>query len=63
MLGPLTFLFLMLIQQIFEVYIGDNATLQVNLPAEATEKCKKAFLDTFNFPKDINQWIFDDVHA
>jgi len=45
---------------IFQRFIAESATEQVNLPAEATAKPRKAFLDTFNFPKGINQWIFDD---
>src|SRR5690606_26370664 len=31
---------------IFDKFIGDSGAQQVNLPAEATAQCRKAFLDT-----------------
>jgi len=47
---------------LFDRFIAEKAPEQVNLPAEATDKCRKAFLDTFNYPKGINQWIFDEAY-
>lgn len=47
---------------IFDKFISPNAPHQVNLPAEATANCIKMFTDSFNFPRGINQFIFEDAY-
>lgn len=47
---------------IFDTHIAADAPQQVNLPAESTLACVKVFNDSFNFPKGINQWIFDSAY-
>jgi len=47
---------------IFDRFIDDKGDEQVNLPAEATQVCTARFLDTFVYPKGINQWIFDQAY-
>jgi hypothetical protein len=49
-------------KKVFEDFVSDTGSRQVNLPAEVIQSLKKTFTDTFNFPRGINQWIFDDAY-
>jgi len=49
-------------KKVFEDFISDTGSRQVNLPAEVIQNLKKTFTDTFNFPRGINQWIFDEAY-
>jgi len=49
-------------KKLFEDYVADSAPHQINLPAEVIAALKKMFTDTFNFPRGINQWIFDEAY-
>jgi len=49
-------------KRIFETFILDAAPKQVNLPAEVKDNLKKIFLDAFNFPRGINQKVFNEAY-
>jgi len=43
---------------IFLSYIAEDSRYTINLPAEIHANLRRIFLDTFVYPKGINQWVF-----
>jgi hypothetical protein len=49
--------------KIYYQFIDDKATNPINIPGDVKEKIQRIWKDEYNFPKDVNQWVFNEAHA
>jgi Leucine-rich repeat (LRR) protein len=49
--------------KIYYQFIDDKATSPINIPGDVKEKIQRIWRDEYNFPKGVNQWVFNEAQA
>jgi hypothetical protein len=49
--------------KIYYQFIDDKAKNPINIPGDVKEKIQRIWKDGYNFPKDVNQWVFNEAHT